>query len=206
MDAKVLIVGIGGGSAAGKTTFAELLIARLGKNNASLISYDAYYKGRDFYAEGESINYDNPNALDSKLCLQHLQQLKSGCQVSIPVYDFEKHSRTDNSITVKPAPVLILEGVLVLAEPILLSVLNLKIYVDTPDNVRLERRIQRDVSERGRSRESVLEQFKTSVHPMHEKFVEPSKQIADMVVPGSSFEIQETELILDQIRRLLLIS
>ena len=183
---KPYIVGIAGGTGAGKTTLARILFDHLGEGQAIRIAHDAYY--RDFshvpVAQRAQINFDHPDALETDFLVQHLQALSRGETVSIPTYDFTTHSRTYRTLEICPRPIIIVEGILVLVEQILRDALNLKIFVDTPTDIRLIRRVNRDVDERGRSPESVTLQYLETVRPMHDTYVEPSRKYADLIVCG----------------------
>ena len=180
-----LIIGIAGGSGSGKTTLALRLKERFGEDEVRLISHDSYYKRHDElpYEERCKLNYDHPDSFDTELLVQHLQALRRGESVKVPVYDYTIHNRSDKTITVHPAPVIIVEGILIFASQELCDMMDMKVFVDTDADVRILRRIVRDVKERGRTLDSVVNQYLTTVKPMHEQFVEPSKRYADLIVP-----------------------
>jgi uridine kinase len=180
----VLVVGIAGGSGAGKTTLAEALVETLGE--VVCVRHDDYYRHRPdlTFEERSRVNYDHPDAFDTELCLAHLDTLRRGRAVERPVYDFARHLRSTRTVYIPAAPIVVVEGILVLADPRLRRSLDLKVYVDAEPDVRLARRIRRDIRERGRSWESVLDQYFRTVRPMHLRFVEPSKRYADLIVPG----------------------
>lgn len=180
----VLMIGIAGGTGSGKTTLTRRL-AELFGSEVSVINHDNYYKRHDelTYEERCRLNFDHPDAFDTPLLVRHLEELKKGKGIHCPVYDFKAHNRSGQTVKVPPAPVIILEGILIFAEPALCRLLDIKVYVDTDADVRILRRITRDVTERGRSLESVISQYLTTVKPMHEQFVEPSRRNADLVVP-----------------------
>ncbi len=173
-----------GGSGSGKTTIAETVMAEVGPD-AVLIQHDAYYRNNEHltFEERAAINYDHPNSLETDLFVKHVSELVAGQPVDIPQYDFSQHLRAEHTRRVDPAPVIILEGILVLAEPDLRALMDLKIYVDTEPDLRLARRLRRDIEERGRSAGSVIDQYLESVRPMHLQFVEPSKRYADLIIP-----------------------
>lgn len=178
-----LIVGISGGSGSGKTTIAESLHEAV--PGVVLIQHDAYYRHRiDLeLADRARLNYDHPDSLETALLIEHLDTLCHGVAIERPVYDFSRHLRSDEVVTVEPADVILVEGILVLADADLRKRLDLKIYVDTDPDLRLARRLERDITERGRSVDSVLEQYFATVRPMHLEFVEPSKRYADLIMP-----------------------
>jgi uridine kinase len=179
-----LFIGVAGGSGSGKTTIAHAVVDRLA-GMVALLQHDAYYRHRPdlSFEERTRVNYDHPDSLETELLVEHLEALRSGVAIERPVYDFAQHLRSENTITVEPALVVVVEGILILAEPTLRDQLDLKIFVDTDPDVRLARRIRRDVEERGRSPESVLGQYFDTVRPMHREYVEPSKHHADLIIP-----------------------
>ncbi|WP_295474809.1 uridine kinase [uncultured Subdoligranulum sp.] len=180
-----IIIGIAGGTGSGKTTLTERLRDHFGQNEVSVINHDSYYKRHDElpYDERCKLNYDHPDSFDTELMVQHLQALRRGEAVEVPVYNYAIHNRSDQTITVRPAPVIIVEGILIFASPELCDLMDLKVFVDTDADVRILRRIVRDVKARGRTLDSVVTQYLTTVKPMHEQFVEPSKRKADLIVP-----------------------
>lgn len=179
-----LFIGIAGGSGSGKTTVAEAVVQRL-EGKVVLLQHDAYYRHQPelSFEQRTQVNYDHPTSLETDLLVKHMEILRSGKAVERPVYDFSKHLRSTEVVRIEPAPVVIVEGILVLAEPELRSELDLKIFVDTDPDLRLARRIQRDIEERGRSTESVIDQYLASVRPMHLEYVEFSKRYADLIIP-----------------------
>ena len=183
---KPYIVGIAGGTGAGKTTLAHMLFDHLGDDRAVWIAHDAYYRDFSHVPAGRrgQINFDHPDALETDLLVQHLQALSRGETVSIPTYDFTTHVRTSETLEICPRPIIIVEGILLLVEQILRDALNLKIFVDAPPDIRLIRRMNRDVDERGRTPESVTLQYLETVRPMHDTYVEPSREYADLIVCG----------------------
>lgn len=197
-----ILIGIAGGSGSGKTTLADKLVECFGSDEVSIIRHDNYYKRHDqlSYEERSKLNYDHPNAFDTDLLCEQLQQLKEWHAIEMPVYDYSQHNRSDQVIVVHPAPVLILEGILIFAEEKLCSLMDIKVFVDTDADVRILRRILRDVKARGRSLDSVITQYLTTVKPMHEQFVEPSKRRADVIIPDGGYNQVALEMLIQQVR------
>ncbi|MCZ8522722.1 MULTISPECIES: uridine kinase [Paenibacillus] len=182
----MLIIGIAGGTGSGKTTVARSVIDRLGSKKVTFISQDNYYKDHSHLPleERETINYDHPLAFDNALMLANLKSLKQGDTVYAPVYDFANHARfTDKTVELKPNKIVIIEGLHVLSDEHLREILDIKVFVDTDPDVRILRRVLRDINERGRSIQSVYDQYLGTVKPMHEAFIEPSKKYADLIIP-----------------------
>jgi uridine kinase len=181
-----LIIGMAGGSGSGKTTIAQAVIETVGSDSVALIQHDAYYRDLNHLKleERTAVNFDHPDSLETDLLVRHLERLRAGEAINRPVYDFSTHTRTDRTVQVVPEHVVIVEGILVLAEPELRRLMDLRIYVDTDADLRLLRRLQRDLVERKRTIESVLEQYMSTVRPMHLQFVEVSKRYADIIVPA----------------------
>ena len=181
---KPVIIGIAGGTGSGKTTVARTIYDRVGKDRIEWISHDSYYRNFEGHVpEHGRINFDHPDALETELLARHLDVLCKGSSVEVPVYDFTTHSRKSETHRVEPRRVIIVEGILVLAEPELRKRIDIKLFVDTPADIRFMRRLTRDVKSRGRTMESVVDQYITTVRPMHEEFVEPSKRHADLIIP-----------------------
>lgn len=180
-----LLVGIAGGSGSGKTTTARRVAASLPEGSVAVIEHDAYYRDRSGMPQHERdlLNFDHPDALETELLADHLAALKEGKAVEVPIYDFAGHVRRKETRTVFPSPVIVLEGILIFADPRVRKILDLRVFVDTESDLRLLRRVRRDIAERGRSVEAVLEQYLRTVRPMHHQFVEGSKRYADIVVP-----------------------
>lgn len=180
-----VIIGIAGGTGSGKTTVARSIYDRVGKDRIEWISHDSYYRNFEGLTpeERHHINFDHPDSLETELLARHLDVLVKGSSVEVPIYDFTTHSRREETTRVEPRKVIIVEGILVLAEPELRRRINIKLFVDTPPDIRFMRRLVRDIKTRGRSMESVIEQYMTTVRPMHEEFVEPSKRYADLIIP-----------------------
>ena len=184
MENGILVIGIAGGTASGKTTLMKNLINEF-QGQVTILSHDNYYKRHDDmpYEERCKLNYDEPAAFDTSLMVYHLDQLRHGYSIECPVYDFTVHNRSEETIRLVPHKVIIVEGILIFENEDLRNLMDIKIFVDTDADIRLCRRIKRDVNKRGRSLESVLEQYQNTVKPMHERYVEPSKRYADLVVP-----------------------
>ena len=198
----VLVIGIAGGSGSGKTTLMKRLVDEFGEN-VSVLSHDNYYKRHDelTFEERAALNYDEPEALDTSLMVYQLDQLRHGMEIDCPVYDFAMHNRSNETIRVIPKQVIIVEGIMIFVDPELRNLMDIKIFVDTDADVRLCRRIKRDVTKRGRSLDSVLEQYQATVKPMHEKYVEPSKKYANLVVPEGGKNQVALDMIIGRIRR-----
>jgi uridine kinase len=180
-----LVIGLAGGTGSGKTTVAEAIVHALDGERVAFLEHDAYYQDLQSlpFDERAAQNFDHPDAFETHLMIDHLRQLRDGKPVDKPIYDYAMHLRTEQKVRVEPASVIVVEGILVLAEPELRDLMDLKIFVDTDADLRFVRRIQRDIKERGRSPESVIEQYLATVRPMHLQFVEPSKRHADMIIP-----------------------
>lgn len=195
-----LFIGIAGGSGSGKTTLAKQLAVTFG-DRLSLLRHDDYYKAQSNLPleERASLNFDHPDAFDTALLIQHLDQLRQGQDIACPIYNYAQHDRSSEVRLVKATDVIVLEGILIFENPELLKRLDIKIFVDTDADVRIIRRIQRDVSERGRDLDSVISQYFATVKPMHEAFVEPSKRCADMIVPEGGMNRVAIEMITQRI-------
>lgn len=198
---ETLTIGIAGGTGSGKTTITKKIIAEFG-SDVSVIHHDSYYKAHDdmTFEERCKLNYDHPDSFDTPLLLKHLHALKSGKAIEAPVYDYTVHNRSQETERINPARVLLVEGILIYAEPELCRELDIKIYVDTDADVRILRRIVRDVKKRGRTLDSVIDQYLTTVKPMHEEFVEPSKRRADIIIPEGGRNTVALEMVLERIR------
>lgn len=194
----MLTIGIAGGTGSGKTTVARSVIERLGSDKVTFISQDNYYKDHSHLDMNErtSINYDHPFAFDNDLLIEHLKNLENGQAAQAPVYDFTQHARkTDETITLYPNHIVILEGLHLLSDEKLREMLNIKVFVDTDPDVRILRRVVRDIEERGRTIQSVHHQYLTTVKPMHEAFIEPSKKYADLIIPDGGYNQVGIELL-----------
>jgi len=180
-----LVIGIGGGSGSGKTTIAQSIVESIGHDEVTLIQHDAYYRDQTHLPieERAKLNYDHPDSMESDLLVAHLRDLVAGKAIERPVYDFTVHNRAAETVRVEPKQAIIVEGILVLSEPSLREVMDLKVYVDTDADLRIARRWERDIKDRGRTFDSVRDQYLTTVRPMHLQFVEPSKRYADIVIP-----------------------
>lgn len=196
----VMIVGIAGGTGSGKTTITRRLVERFG-NKVSVIYHDNYYKAHNdmTYEQRCKLNYDHPNAFDNDLFLKHLRELKKGGSVCCPVYDYTVHNRSDKTVTVNSAKVIIVEGILIFQDRRICDLMDIKIFVDTDADIRILRRIKRDVRERGRSLESVIDQYINTVKPMHEQYVEPSRKNADIIVPEGGKNAVALDMIIQRI-------
>lgn len=201
----ILIIGVAGGTASGKTTVVEAILDRVGRERIAFIQHDSYYKDLSHLPleERRQFNFDHPDALDTPLLIQHLQELRQGRSVEVPHYDFATYCRLPETRTVHPCPVVIVEGILILTEPALRTLIDLKLYVDTDADLRLIRRIKRDIAERGRTLESVVEQYLATVRPMHLEFVEPSKRYADVIIPQGGQNVAALELVAARVLSLL---
>ena len=202
MDNKILVIGIAGGTGSGKTTLMKNLIARFA-DDVTVLSHDNYYRRHDDlpYEERCKLNYDEPAALETDLMARHLDALRHGQAIRCPVYDFSVHNRSDETVLIAPQRVIIVEGILIFENKELRDLMDIKIFVDTDADVRLCRRIKRDVNKRGRTLESVLQQYQQTVKPMHEKYVEPSKRFADIVVPEGGKNTVALDMIMLTIQR-----
>lgn len=199
---KVLVIGIAGGSGSGKTTLTNQIASQF-REGVTIIKHDDYYKAHDemTYEERCRLNYDHPNAFDTELMVRHLKDLKQGLSVECPVYDYTVHNRSRDTVIIKPSKVIIVEGILIFENRELCDLMDIRIFVDTDADLRIIRRIQRDVQERARSLESVISQYLNTVKPMHEQFVEPSKKNANIIVPEGGYNQPAMEMIRNQIWR-----
>ncbi|NBB75846.1 MAG: uridine kinase [Bacteroidetes bacterium] len=180
-----LIIGVAGGSGSGKTTVVNKIIEGIGKEEVLLMEHDSYYRDLSHlpFDERRRQNFDHPSSLETELLIRHLDALISGYKIEIPVYNFVHHTRADETITASPKKVILIDGILIFSEPNLRDRMNIKIFVDTDDDVRLLRRLRRDINERGRNFDGVLDQYEKFVRPMHLEFVEPSKRYSDIIIP-----------------------
>jgi uridine kinase len=200
-----VIIGVAGGTGSGKTTVAKEILRRAGTPRIAFLQHDAYYKdlGNLPLAQRAMQNFDHPDALDNTLLIAHLQALKATQPVEIPVYDFTTHTRTAETQRIEPQPVILLEGILLFADEALRKLMDVKIYVDTDSDIRFIRRLERDIKERGRTTESVVRQYLSTVRPMHLEFVEPSKRHADVIIPEGGFNEVAMDMIAARIRSMI---
>ena len=200
-----IVIGVAGGTGSGKTTVANVILTRVGNHRIAYLPHDAYYRDlRDLPpVQRAAINFDHPNSLESELMIKHILQLKDWRAVDIPIYDFSKHSRTNQSIHVEPQMVILVEGILIFAEPKLREIFDVKLFVDTDPDLRFIRRLTRDIAERGRTMEMVVQQYLTTVRPMHLEFVEPSKRYADVIIPEGGLNEVAMEMVIARIESLL---
>lgn len=200
-----LVIGVAGGTGSGKTTVANVILNRVGKKHIAYLPHDAYYRDlRDLSPEQRvTQNFDHPDSLETELMIEHIRMLKAGRAVNIPVYDFSTHSRTEKTRRVDPHPVIIVEGILLFADKRLRDLFDIKIFVDTDADIRFIRRLQRDIAERGRTTESVIQRYLSTVRPMHLDFVEPSKRYAHVIIPEGGLNEVAMEMVVARIESLL---
>ena len=201
-DQNIIVIGVAGGTGSGKTTLVKALMNRFGEN-ITVLSHDNYYKQHNelTYEESAKLNYDHPDAFDTDMMIEHLRLLKQGVAIDCPTYDFTVHNRAEGILHIEPEKVIVVEGILIFQDLELCREMDIKIFVDTDADVRLCRRIRRDVRKRGRTIESVIDQYLTTVKPMHEQFVEPSKKNADLIVPEGGKNLIALEMIVGRIQR-----
>ena len=199
---KSFVIGVAGGSGSGKTTVVRRIVDSLGPEHVTLLDHDRYYRDRNDLRleERAALNYDHPDALETHLMVQHVRELKSGKAVNVPQYDFTRHARLSETETFQPRRALIVEGILVFTDAALRDLMDIKVFVDTDSDTRFIRRLQRDVAARGRTMESVIEQYQTTVKPMHLEFVEPSKRYADVIIPLGGHNTVAVDLLLTMLR------
>lgn len=205
MTVKPLIIGVGGGSGSGKTTVVRHILNGIGEDNIQLLQHDSYYRDLSHLPleERKKQNFDHPSSLETELMIRHVEALKNGYQVDVPVYDFAAHTRSDESEKVAPKEIILLDGILIFTEPELRNQMDIKLFVDTDDDVRLLRRIKRDIMERGRELEGVMHQYEQYVRPMHLEFVEPSKRYADIIIPRGGENQVALDMVIATIREKL---
>ena len=202
MADNILVIGIAGGTGSGKTTLMNNIMERFA-GKVTVLSHDNYYKRHDelTFEERSGLNYDEPNAIETSLMVEHLKALRNGQAIDCPVYDFTRHNRSDETIRLEPKQVIIVEGILIFENEPLRNLMDIRLFVDTDADVRLCRRIKRDVTKRGRTLESVLHQYQATVKPMHEKYVEPSKKYANLVIPEGGKNMVALDMILGRIQK-----
>ncbi len=200
-----LVIGIAGGSGSGKTTLANLILERIGAERIAFLQHDAYYKDLGDLPPNQrmAINFDHPDSLDTDLMIQHIQQLRDGQPIDLPIYDFKTHTRTSDYKRIEPRPVIMVEGILIFADQTLRRLLDVKVFVDTDSDIRFIRRMERDVAERGRTAEMVVRQYLATVRPMHLEFVEPSKRYADVIIPEGGLNEVAMEMVVARLESLL---
>ena len=200
-----LVIGIAGGSGSGKTTVAQTILSRVGRERIAFLQHDSYYKDLSGLppVQRAEINFDHPDSLESDLLIQHIASLRDGQPVQVPIYDFATDRRTGKTFTVEPCRVILVEGILIFVEPELRKMFDVKIFVDTDADLRFIRRLERDITERGRSTESVIKQYQSTVRPMHLEFVEPSKRYADVIIPEGGFNTAAMDMVVARIEALL---
>ena len=200
-----ITIGVAGGTGSGKTTVSNQILDRVGSKHIAYLPHDAYYKDLQTLTSEERarINFDHPDSLDTTLLAEHITRLQNNESVEIPVYDFTKHQRLTETVSVGSQPIILVEGILIFAEPELRKLFDIKIFVDTDADIRFIRRLRRDIVERGRTAESVIKQYLETVRPMHLEFVEPSKRYADVIVPEGGFNWVAIDMIADRIRSML---
>ncbi|HEV8578147.1 MAG TPA: uridine kinase [Thermoanaerobaculia bacterium] len=205
MKFKPCVLGVAGGTGSGKTTVARSILEAVGAERITLLEQDSYYRDVDWRSEAELLhhNFDHPSALDNELLVSHLAALKAGHPIEVPIYDFVRHRRTARTRRVMPQPVILLEGILIFVEASLRELLDFKIYVDTDADLRLIRRLGRDMAERGRTVQDVLRQYLGTVRPMHLEFVEPSKRWADIIIPEGGENRVALEMVVAHVEQLL---
>ncbi len=201
----VVTIGVAGGSGSGKTTVSNAILERIGTENIAYLAHASYYKDiRDIpYSHTKIINFDHPHSLETELLVEHIKQLKEGHPVNVPIYDFTTYRRTDRVEVVRPQPIILVEGILIFAEPDLRQQFDIRIFVDTAADIRFIRRLQRDIVERKRTVDSVIEQYLHSVRPMHLDFVEPSKRHADVIIPEGGHNVVAIDMVAARIRNML---
>jgi len=204
----VITVGVAGGTGSGKTTLVQALIKRIGPERVAFLPHDAYYRdlsGLSLEERGR-VNFDHPDALETELLIAHIRRLQAGEAIAMPQYDFVTHTRRRETVIVEPRPVILVEGILIFVDPELRELFDVKLYVDTDPDVRFIRRLRRDIEERGRTVQSVIQQYLDTVRPMHLEFVEPSKCYADLIIPEGGFNIVALDVIVARIEAMIGVS
>jgi uridine kinase len=202
---KPVIIGVAGGTASGKTTVSDAILERVGRQHIIYLQHDSYYRDLSYLPleERTKLNFDHPDALETELLVSHLRQLQAGEPVEVPIYDFATYRRSEETRRVEPRRVILLEGLLIFVDKELREMMDVKLYVDTDADLRFIRRLERDIQERGRTMESVIHQYLTTVRPMHLEFVEPSKRYADIIIPSGGFNTTAIDVIVARVERLL---
>ena len=202
---EVTVIGVAGGTGSGKSTLVKRLQEAFRDDDVATLCHDYYYKGNPelSYEERTKLNYDHPQAFDTDMMVEHIRALKNNVPIERPVYSFVEHNRTEETVPVKPSKVIIIDGILIFENKELRDLMDIKVYVDTDADIRLARRILRDVRDRGRSMESVITQYTTTVKPMHEEFVEPSKRYADVIIPEGGFNSVAVAMLIQNIRSIV---
>jgi uridine kinase len=200
-----LVIGIAGGSGSGKTTVAQEILQRVGPDRIAFLQHDSYYKDLSGLppVQRAEVNFDHPNSLETELLIEHIACLRDGKPVEVPIYDFSTHSRTSKTFTVQPRRVILVEGILIFTEAALRGMFDVKIFVDTDSDIRFIRRLERDLAERGRTTESVIKQYQSTVRPMHLEFVEPSKRYADIIIPEGGHNTAALDMVVARVDALL---
>ena len=200
-----LVIGIAGGSGSGKTTVAQEILQRVGRERIAFLQHDSYYKDLSGLppTQRAQINFDHPNSLETELLIQHVASLRDGKAVEVPIYNFSTDSRTGQTFKVQPRRVILVEGILIFTEAALREMFDVKIFVDTDSDLRFIRRLERDLAERGRTTESVIKQYQSTVRPMHLEFVEPSKRYADVIIPEGGFNTAALDMVVARVDVLL---
>lgn len=200
-----LVIGIAGGTGSGKTTIANFILERVGPDKICFLPHDAYYKDLSYLPreERDRINFDHPSSLETSLLIKHIKDLKAGKKIQLPSYDFRTHTRIEETTPIEPQPIILIEGILIFAEPELRKLFDVRIFVDTDADIRFIRRLQRDINERGRTTQSVIRQYMDTVRPMHLEFVEPSKRYASVIIPEGGYNTVALDMIVARIESML---
>ena len=202
---KPIIIGVAGGTGSGKTTVSEAILERVGRERITYIQHDSYYKdlGHLPLEERHKINFDHPDALETNLLVEHLERLQAGSPVEVPIYDFTTHTRRKETRRAEPRGVTLVEGILIFADKALRDLMDIRIFVDTDPDIRFIRRLRRDITERGRTLESVIRQYLATVRPMHLEFVEPSKRYADIIIPEGGFNVTAIDMVVARVQAMV---
>lgn len=204
-ESRPVVFGVAGGTASGKTTVANTILDAVGASQVAYLAHDAYYKdmGHLPFEERSRLNYDHPDSLETDLMVAHVEQLLQGASVQVPIYDFTRHRRTERTVAAEPSPIILIEGILVFTHVRLRELMDIKVYVDTDPDVRLIRRVVRDMEERGRSLDAIIKQYLETVRPMHLEFVEPSKRYADIIIPRGGMNKVALDMVVSRLMELL---